>query len=258
MIITIANQKGGVGKTTTAVTLAAGAARRGQRVLLIDLDPQGNVADSLGIQPGSDLVDWIMQKIPFNRARQANIRQNLDIIRSNFTTATLKTILAGMDFKEYVLRTSLNQIQINYDLILFDCSPSIDVLQTAAIVASDYMIIPTQLKQLAVKGIMEMLKTLQTIRESSRSNCQLVGIIPTFYDRVTNETQGQLANLAKNFNELVWPPIPVDTKCGESNRLGKTLWEYAPDSRALIGISNGSGRVLGGYSECLDRLMVLL
>jgi chromosome partitioning protein len=257
MIITIANQKGGVGKTTTAVTLAAGAARRGKRVLLVDLDPQGNVADSLGLKPGSDLAEWIMQRSSMRQATQVNIRQGLDVIRSNGTTATLKTILAGYDFKEYILRTALaNDFQ--HDLILFDCSPSIDLLQTAAIVASDFLIIPTRLDQLAVKGIQELLKTLQTITVSSRSTCQLAGIIPTFYDRVTTESQGQLNNLANNFKELVWPPIPVDTKCRESNRVGKTLWEYAPDSRALIGISNGSGHALGGYSECLDRLMVLL
>ena len=257
MIITIANQKGGVGKTTTAVTLAAGAARRGKNVLLIDLDPQGNVADSFGIKPGGDLAEWIMQRTTLLQAMQVNIRMGLDIIRSNSTTATLKTILAGYDFKEYILRTALSQ-DYDHDLILFDCSPSIDLLQTAAIVASDYLIIPTRLDQLAVKGIQELIKSLAIIRLSSRSNCQLAGIIPTFYDRVTSESQGQLNNLANNFKELVWPPIPVDTKCRESNRIGKSLWEYAPDSRALIGISNGSGHALGGYSECLDRLMVLI
>ena len=85
-----------------------------------------------------------------------------------------------------------------------------------------------------------------------------MGIIPTFYDRVTKESLGQLVNLSANFKDLVWPPIPIDIKCAESNRVGKTLWEYAPDSRALIGISNGSGHARGGYSDCLDRLMVLI
>jgi len=256
MIITIANQKGGVGKTTTAVTLAAGAARRGKRVLLIDLDPQGNVADSLGIQSNGDLSDWLMQRLPSYQAIQKNIRQNLDVIRSNRTTATLKTIMAGMDFKEYLLRTALAHDEY-HDLIIFDCSPSVDVLGTAALVASDYLIIPTRLDQLAVKGVQELLLTLQSIHDSSRSACELAGIIPTFYDRVTSESQGQLTNLAANFKELVWPPIPLDTKCREATRKGKTLWEYAPDSRALIGIANGE-HALGGYSVCLDRLMVLL
>jgi chromosome partitioning protein len=259
MIITIANQKGGVGKTTTAVTLAAGAARRGKHVLLIDLDPQGNVADSFGLKPGGDLSDWIMQKETMRQAMQVNIRQGLDVIRSNSTTATLKTILSGYDFKEYILRTALaNDFQ--HDLILFDCSPSIDLLQTAAIVASDYLIIPTRMDQFAVKAIQELLKTLQMITSSSRSNCKLAGIIPTFFDRQTNETQGQLANLAAEYGQWVWPPIPIDVNCRVANRKGKTLYEYAPLSRALVGIGGEvyAGPSIGGYSACLDRLMVLL
>jgi chromosome partitioning protein len=257
VIITIANQKGGVGKTTTAVTLAAGAAKVGKHTLLIDLDPQGNVSDSLGIQSAGDLSGWLLERMTLRQSTQVNIRLGLDVIRSNISTAMLKVVLAGVDFKEYTLANALRDA-FQYDLIIFDCSPSVDILHTAALVASDYLVIPTRLDQFAVKGVQELLKTLQVIRKSSKSKCLPGGIIPTFYDRQTNETQGQLTHLADAYGPLIWPPIPVDVHCREANRRGKTLWEYYPGSRALVGIENGNGQKIGGYSACLDRMMTLL
>lgn len=240
-IITVANQKGGVGKTTTAVTLAHGAAIRGDRVLLIDLDTQGNVADSLGLEDGSDLYEWLILGKKIDQVA-INARERLDVIRSNKTTAQLKVSLSGMDFREMVLANALEFY--DHDLVIIDCPPSVDILHTAALVAADLLVIPTKLDQFAIKGVIEMLRSLDSVKRATRSTCRVAGIIPTFYDKVTKESQGQLENLAASYGSWVWPPVAQDTSCRTANRLGKTLWEMDGYPRARI-----------GYSECLEKLL---
>lgn len=253
-IVCVANQKGGVGKTTSAVTLAAGAARRGYKVLLIDLDSQGNVADSLGMDAGGELTMWLVQDMDIWRVA-VQARENLDVIRADKTTANLKIMLSGMDFREYTLMNALGKYE--YDLVIMDCAPSVDVLHTAALVAADYLIIPTKLDQFAIKGVRESLRSLQAVQHASRSKCQLAGVLPTFYDRVTKESQAQLVNLSEAFRGLVWPVIPQDVNCREANRMGKTLYEYDAKSRAIRGVEE-TGRLAGGYDAALFRLCMYL
>ena len=272
-IVAIANQKGGVGKTTTAVTLAAGAARVGIRTLIIDLDTQGNVADSLGMEEGGDLADWLLGTKPMAEA-MAEARYGLWVIRSDKTTAGLKVALAGMDFREGVLKRALRphpqslpktkavlestlrphpqslpktktvlEREDGFDLVIIDCAPSVDVLHTAALVAADGLIIPTRLDQFAIKGVLEMLMSLHSVQQATDSDCKLIGILPTFYDRVTNESHDQLKNLASAFKGLVWPPIRQDVNCRIANRMGKTLWEME------------KSKAQGDYRLALDKLI---
>ena len=255
-VLAIANQKGGVGKTTTAVNLAHGLAIRGYQVLIIDLDAQGNVADCLGLQPGNDLYKLLfpgtITRLPDGCLSSG--RDNLRVIRSDKTTSTLKIALGAVDMREYVLDDLLHQASL--DVVILDCAPSIDVIHTAAIVASDFLLVPTKLDQLAVKGVRDVLVTLNAL--SRISTCQLGGILPTFYDRQTTESFLQLKHLANSFGEYVWPPIPQDTLCRESTRFGKTLLEYAPTSRAWVGYSSGKGKSAGGYQQVIDRVVELL
>lgn len=233
--IAIANQKGGVGKTTTAVTLAHGLAMNDQLVLLIDMDTQGNVADSLGIESGDDLYRWLIQEKA--DAYQLNARINLHVVRSDKKTQILKMALTGMDFRELILEKGLKLMDAaaKFDYVVIDCAPSVDVLHTAALVVADYLIIPTKLDQFAIKGVREMLNSLATVRAASDSRCELAGIVPTFHDLVTRESHAQLLNLVKTFGKQVWAPIAQDTKCRTANREGKTLWELGGKSRALEG-----------------------
>ena len=141
-IITVANQKGGVGKTTTAVNLAHGAAMRGMSVLVVDLDTQGNVADALGLEDGSELYSWLINGASIGKAAvPATGRERLSVIRSNKTTAQLKVAVSGMDFREMVISNALQGYA--FDLVILDCPPSVDILHTAALVAADLLIIPT-------------------------------------------------------------------------------------------------------------------
>ena len=257
-VLTIVNQKGGVGKTTTAVTLAHGFALSGKRVLLIDLDSQGNIADCLGLPEGGDLYDLILPRkendpeLLVQNAAFDSGRPGLDVIRSDKTTATLKQMLAGDDFKVYRLHDALEYS--TYDLVIMDCAPSVDLLQTAAIVAAYYVLVPTRLDQLAMKGVRDVLKSMKTVERRIGREIRLAGILPTFYDRVTSESYEQLKHLAKAFGRQVLPPIPLDTRCRVASRHGKTLWEFAQDGRALKGYVNENGDRIGGYQQVLQRI----
>lgn len=251
-VITIVNQKGGVGKTTTAVTLAHGLAIRGYRTLLIDLDQQGNMAQCLGLEAGNELYRLLMPGSTATIHELAySARPNLDVIRSDKTTAHLKIMVAGMDMREYVLDKALKTAH-PYDVILMDSAPSVDVLMNAAIIAGDYLIVPTRLEQLSVIGVRDVLDSLK--RLETYTTCKLGGVLPTMMNRTTNETILQLTVLAETFGRSVWPPIPSDTNCTEAPRLGKTMWEYAPKTRAIVGFPDKRNAMIGGYGQALDQL----
>ncbi len=256
IIIAILNQKGGVGKTTTAVTLASGFARKGYQVLLVDLDTQGNVADSLGIPQSDDLRRLLSPDLrqPLDQAVSPSLQERLFLLRSDKTTAGLKQTLAGVTLREYILADALGPA--DFDLILLDCAPSVGLLHFAALVAADYLLIPTRLDKLAFNGVRDALQSLVSLKRIS--HCQLAGILPTFYERVTVESHVQLIHLAQTFGQWVLPPIPQDTHCRVASRFGKTLWEYDPGSRALSGYDAADGKKVGGYIQVMERVEELL
>ncbi len=221
---------------------------------MIDLDPQGNIADCLGLPAGNDLYRLLFPDmgVPLDKAVTPSQRDNLDVIRSDKTTANLKISIGALTDRprEYVLDDVLRDAP--YDLVLLDCAPSVDILHTLAVVAAHYILVPTRLDQLAVKGVRDMLVTLKSLQRIS--TCELGAILPTFYDRTTNESYLQLKHLAESFREYVWPPIPQDVVCRESTRFGKTLWEYAPTTRALQGYPDKNGKLIGGYQQVVERI----
>jgi chromosome partitioning protein len=257
--IVAANQKGGTGKTTTAVTLAHGLAQEGRRVLIVDTDVQGHVSKALGLQkmPGvSQLVRWYQG---LDDLLVVQGRTNLNIIPSDKSTEAAKRILAGVDFREQVLATALEELGSHYDVVVIDCAPSVDVLHVAALVAGDWLVVPTKLDYLAVDGVREVLGSLAALKKRRVSAPQVLGILPTFYDRTTNETLAQLKRLVNAFGNKVLPPIPVDTKLREAPAYGETVWEYAPKTRSVVGVSlNGKGRKAGGYVQFLERVKAVL
>jgi chromosome partitioning protein len=209
------------------------------------------------LEAGNDLYRLLFPGLNHSLAEVITTsgRRNLDVIRADKSTVPLKLSLAGVDFREHVLSNAMAETD-NYDAVLIDCPPSVDLFQTAALVAADYLLIPTQLDQLAVKGVRDVMQSLTTVQRIS-PRCSLAGIIPTFYDRVTSETHSQLVHLARIFKQKVFPPIPQDTKCREATRHGQTLWEYAPTSRALKGFKN-NGKTLGGYAQVTQRIEELI
>jgi chromosome partitioning protein len=252
-IIAFANQKGGVGKTTSAITLAHGLALQGRRTLLVDLDPQGHVAFALGLEkaPGLYRLVCLEEKLP---RVVVNARPNLDILPGDKRTEQVKRLIAVSNFRETILAEVLRLSR--YDVILIDMAPSLDVLHLNGLVASDYVIIPTRLDALAIDGVKEILLTMGEVSQRGYP-FQGYSILPTFFDRTTRETLVQLKELARTFGKQVWPPIPQDTRVREAAAFGKTPWEYSPSTPAMTGYSEGREHV-GGYIQIMERLLEVL
>jgi len=249
-ILTIANQKGGVGKTTTAVTVAHGLAIAGQHVLLVDLDPQGQVAFSLGRPKEPGFYHLIVDEEPIEKVAVPT-RENLEIIPGDKRTEKAKRTVVISNFPTESIARALRQA--DYDVVILDLPPSLGVLHVSALMASDWVLIPTRLDAMAVDGVNEVLRSMAEVVERGRQPGY--SILPTFFDRTTRETVVQLQALVETFKEHVWPPIPQDTKAREATANGKTLWEYCPHSPVVIGFGE---KKTGGYVSTMSRLMEVL
>lgn len=249
----LANQKGGVGKTTTAVTLSSGFASHQKKTLLIDLDPQGHVAFSFGIEKTAGLYRWLVMDEPILNVIQT-VRPGLDILSSDKRTESVKRHITLMDFRETILADQL--MDTEYDVIILDMAPSLDVLHINGLVASDWVLIPTRPDAMAVDGVKEILLTMGEITQRGH---QFVGysILPTFFDRTTRETIAQFQEIVHAFGDKVLPPIPQDTRVRESAAYGQTLWEYSPHSPAMNGYMEGKTQI-GGYRQIIDRLLEVI
>ena len=254
-IITFANQKGGVLKTSAAVSLGHGLARAGKRVLIIDLDPQGHVAISLGMDKEPGLYKLIVEQAAVTDVTK-QARPQLDIIPGDKFTDEAKHKIVNMPFGEGVLLRKIQTVTAVYDVIILDLAPSLDILHVAALVASQWVIIPAKLDHLSLDGINEIIRS---VAEISQHGHEFEGffILPTLFDRTTKETAVQFQRLAEAFGAAVWPPIPTDTKAREATAYGKTVWEYCPDSAVVTGYPSNNGRI-GGYAEILKRLEAIL
>jgi chromosome partitioning protein len=254
--VAIMNQKGGVGKTTTAVTLGHGLALRGHRALIVDLDAQGNVADALGVEKRGDLYELLVNG---QMTITHSGRPGLDLILGDKRTVEAKAILIGRPFREHALAKALAALD-DYDVVILDVAPGVDVLQVGALVAADAFLIPAALDHLAVVGVGDAMASAAALKSAGGMGGRFLGILPTFWERATNESQLQLEFLAAQFGVWVWEPVPRDTKAREATAHGQTLWEYAPGCRALEGVQlNGLAtgeRCVGGYRRVLERLMV--
>jgi chromosome partitioning protein len=251
MILAIVNQKGGVGKTTTAINLGHGLALAGRRILIVDLDAQGNVSDALGLKKRGGVYDLLFDDV--DKAITQTGRKGLDLIPGDKTTVQAKQRLTGMDFREYRLKQALEGVN-GYDAIILDAAPGVDVLQLSALVACTHFIIPVALDHLAVVGAGDALSTTASLKKVGAFQGEFLGILPTMWERTTRESHEQLEIIVNQFAALVWPPIPQDVKAREAPSYGKTLWEYAPKTRALVGVELG-GKQIGGYRRVLKRLI---
>ena len=244
--IVIGNQKGGQGRTTTTVTLGHGLAMRGKRVLLVDTDPQGQVATFLGLRQESGLFDLLVGGRPLTDVMRSADTDDLDraglrVIPGDKRTATAQAVLVAEGFKLDCLAKTLMRTQADYAII--DTSPSVGSLQEAAIYAADWLICPCAVDYAATEGLTGIVATLRAVKQRG-GRCQLLGVLPTFYDQVTNESAATLAQLVEHFVEAAWPPIHRATVLRECAAEGLTIFEKAPTSRAAQEYGELVGRVL--------------
>jgi len=254
-VITFANQKGGVGKTTSAVTTAAGLAAQGIKTLIIDLDPQSQVSVSFNIPKDDGVNNWISHHRPIE-SLVVTVRDNLDVLSGGKSTQEATNHVNSRDFdKTTFLKTLISEL--DYDVIVFDVAPSLNVLQLNALVAANYIFIPTKLGALDADGVAEIVKSILQIEQQGFIHDGW-SIVPTFFDRTTKQTLLQFKDLCDLYDTHVIAPIPQDTHVREAVDVAQTLWEYRPNTPALEGIEDAKNKRVGGYVDLLEKVFKLI
>ncbi|MBI2388866.1 MAG: ParA family protein [Deltaproteobacteria bacterium] len=227
--IAIFNHKGGTGKTTTAVSIAAALANKGKRVLLVDTDAQGNVAASLGIRCEKSLYHVLVMGLPPAEAA-IPVRANLDVLGSNETLAAAELYLAGRRERDRVLRERLSSTSQLYDVVILDCSPSLSLMNQNALVFAESLLIPVACDYLSLVGVRQVLRTVKHVNQLLHHPVRIGGVIPTMYDARAKICQDSLSTLREHFGALCLPPIRATAKIKEAPANAKTIFEWAGDS----------------------------
>ena len=227
----IANQKGGVGKTTTAVTLAGLLASRGEETLMIDLDPHGSLTSYFGVDPetvGNSVYDLFQDVADGNQVNTKSVIQqtefnHLSLIPASTALATLERRLGTHHGMGLVLSQALNQLAENYNYVLIDCPPMLGMLMVSAMAACEKLIVPVQTEYMAIKGLQRMLRTLEMIEHSLQTNIYYT-ILPTMYDERTLASKQCLQQMRNDYPDHIYASlIPVDTKFRDASHVGKPL-----------------------------------
>ena len=234
----VANQKGGVGKTTTAVTLAGLLSQQGHRVLLVDMDPHGSMTSYMGYDPegdGSSLYSLFHGGSgPVHEMIRKTACENISIFTASTALATLDRQLGTQDGKGLVIARGLAQISDDYDYALLDCPPTLGVLMVNALAACHYLVVPVQSEFLALKGLERMMRTISMMNHARMTPIPYL-IVPTLFDRRTRASGQALDNMKALYPQTLWSGIvPVDTQFREASRAGKPVSLLAPRSRGAV------------------------
>lgn len=233
-IICFSNQKGGVGKTTTAINLAAYVANAGKKSLLIDFDPQGNSTSGYGIEKNQlqlTCYDFLMGDCEANQVIRPTMVENLDILPCNIDLAAAEVDLVNVPQRESVLKTRLADIRDNYDYIFIDCPPSLGLLTLNALVASDSVVIPIQSEFFALEGLSQLMNTIKIVKMRLNAKLNINGVVLTMYDTRTTMSKQVTAEIYKYFGEKMYTiPIPRNVRLVESPSFGVPIFLHSPNS----------------------------
>ena len=233
-IIVIANQKGGVGKTTTAINLSAYIAIKKKRVLLIDMDPQGNASGGFDIDPSSvtkTVYDVMLGEASIEDAIVSNVRPKLSIVPSDVNLAAAEIQLSDVADKNHILKKELGKIRDKYDYIIMDCPPSLNILTINAMCAADSVIVPLQCEYYALEGLAQLMQTVSLIQERENDRLRIEGIVFTMYDGRTNLATQVVENVTQNTDKKIYKCIiPRNVRLAEAPSYGMPITEYDPKS----------------------------
>jgi len=235
MIFSFANQKGGVGKTTTTLSLSSAIAQKGKKVLVIDLDPQSNLTSGLGLQRGENYkstYDVLIQDLEIAEVYvPSDISDNLFIVPSKIDLAASEIELVSKMSREKVLKEKLDKIKNEFDFIFIDCPPSLGLLTINALVASDRVIIPIQCEYFALEGVSQLVNTINLVKRSLNSDLDIGGVVMTMYDGRTKLSNEVVKEVKEFFSKKIFETIiPRNIKLSESPSFGKPIDKYDPSS----------------------------
>ena len=229
-IIAIANQKGGVGKTTTAINLSACLAELGKKVLTIDTDPQGNTSSGLGIDKDeleNTIYELMLDECTIKECIVNTEVENLDLIASNVNLAGAEIELLGINDKEYILKNEVDYIKDDYDFIIIDCPPSLNMLTINAMTTADSVLVPIQCEYYELEGLSQLIHTINLVQQRLNSNLQMEGVVFTMYDARTNLSLQVVENVKTNLDTTIYKTIiPRSVRLAEAPSHGLPINKY--------------------------------
>lgn len=228
--IAIANQKGGVGKSTTAINLSACLAEAGKRVLTIDIDPQGNTTSGLGIdknETNNTVYELLLEECEIKDCIIDLEIDNLYLIPSNINLSGAEIELIGVENKEYILKNSIDQVKEEYDFIIIDCPPSLNMLTINAMTTADTVLVPIQCEYYALEGLTQLMHTIDLVQERLNPDLEIEGVVFTMYDARTNLSLQVVENVKENLNQMIYKTIiPRNVRLAEAPSYGLPITLY--------------------------------
>lgn len=233
-VISIANQKGGVGKTTTSINISTILAKKGKKVLLIDADPQGNATSGIGIEKKTEksIYDVIIEETKIEEAVLETQVKNLKICPSNINLAGAEVELVSMMSREYRLKERIEEVKENYDYIIIDCPPSLGLITLNAFTASDSVLIPVQCEYYALEGLEQLMNTVNLVKKHLNKELELEGAVLTMFDARTNLSNQVVKEVKNYFEDKVYKTvIPRNVRLSEAPSFGMPISLYDPKSK---------------------------
>lgn len=228
--IVVANQKGGVGKTTTAINLSASLAEMGQKVLVVDMDPQGNTTSGLGIEKDeveNTVYELLIGECSIENAIIKTEYENLELLPSNIDLSAAEIELIGTEEKEYILKNALDTIKDNYQFVLIDCPPSLNMLTINSMCAADTVLVPIQCEYYALEGLSQLIHTIELVKERLNPKLEMEGVVFTMYDARTNLSLQVVENVKNNLNQTIYKTIiPRNIRLAEAPSHGMPITSY--------------------------------
>ena len=249
-VIVIGNQKGGVGKTTTTINLSAALAEKGKKVLVIDTDPQGNTTSGLGIDKNdldNTVYELILGECSIYDCIVKDAIPNVSVLPSNVNLAAAEIELIGVDKKEFILKNEVDFVKDDYDFIIIDCPPSLNLLTINAMTTADSVLVPIQCEFYALEGLSQLIHTVNLIKERLNPDLEMEGVVFTMYDSRTNLSMQVVENVKSNLSQKVFQTlIPRNIRLAEAPSYGMPINAYDPKSAGAEAYMQLAEEVING------------